>query len=70
MSKSPHGLEELNNLLAYDILFVNMTEVYKTAILYTVLGLFLYVINRFTAGFIKEMLFFLYFQLQSQVQFH
>jgi len=64
MSKSPHGLEELNNLLAYDILFVNMTEVYKTAILYTVLGLFLFVINRFiTAGFIKEMLFFSVFSI-------
>jgi zinc/manganese transport system permease protein len=63
MSKSPHGLEELNNLLAYDILFVNMKEVYKTAILYTVLGLFLFFISRLTAGFIKEILFFSVFSI-------
>lgn len=62
MSHSPHGLEELNNLLAYDILFTRYEDVMITAITYCVIGLFLYVI-RGLEGIKRELAFFILFAL-------
>jgi zinc/manganese transport system permease protein len=61
LSKSPHGMEEFQNLLAADILFTPMTKIIHVAILYSFLGLFLYLVNTKARGFIKEFLFFAIF---------
>lgn len=58
MSKSPHGLEELNNLLAYDILFTSYNEIFKVSIIYFFIGLFLYTFMNKLDGFKKEVAFF------------
>jgi zinc/manganese transport system permease protein len=58
LSRSPHGMEEFQNLLASDILFTSLKQIIHTAILYGFLGLFLFFINRKTRGFIKEFSFF------------
>ena len=63
MSKSPHGLEELNNLLAYDILFTSYNEIFKVSILYLIIGLILYFVVRNIQGFIKDILFFTTFAI-------
>lgn len=60
LSKSSHGAEEFQNLMAYDILFTNITDVIKTGVLYFVLGIFLLIINR-VKGWLNELLFFLAF---------
>lgn len=58
LSKSPHGLEEFQNLLAADILFTPLAKIGRVAVLYSVLGLFLVFINKRTRGFWKDFLFF------------
>jgi zinc/manganese transport system permease protein len=61
LSKSPHGMEAFQNLLAVDILFTPMSKILRVAILYAFLGLFLYLINTRIRGFVKEFLFFAVF---------
>ncbi|MCP5046178.1 MAG: metal ABC transporter permease [bacterium] len=70
LSKSPHGMEEFQNLLAADILFTPMSEIIRIGILYLFLGLFLVFINKKTSGFLKEFLFFatFAFTVTSSVQ--
>lgn len=70
LSKSPHGMEEFQNLLAADILFTPMKKIISVAILYAFLGLFLYFINTKTSGFWKDFLFFatFAFTVTSSVQ--
>ncbi|ACN98729.1 metal ion ABC transporter, permease [Sulfurihydrogenibium azorense Az-Fu1] len=63
MSKSPHGLEELNNLLAYDILFTSYGDILKVSILYLFIGLVLYFFVRKIEGFLKDVLFFTTFAI-------
>jgi zinc/manganese transport system permease protein len=58
LSRSPHGMEEFQNLLASDILFTPLKKIIHVAILYGFLGLFLFFIDRRARGFIKEFLFF------------
>lgn len=58
LSKSAHGMEEFQNLLAADILFTSMNEIIKTAVLYAFLGLFLYFLNKKVNGVLKDILFF------------
>ncbi len=58
LSKSPHGMEEFQNLMAYDILFTEMGDVYKTALLYIGIGLLLFFFNTRAKGTLKEILFF------------
>lgn len=58
LSKSPHGMEEFQNLLAADILFTPFSEIIQVAILYSLLGVAVWLINTKTKGFVKDFLFF------------
>ena len=70
LSKSPHGMEEFQHLLAADILFTPMEKILQVAALYLVLGLFLMFIQKKTQGFVKDFLFFatFAFTVTSSVQ--
>lgn len=59
---SPHGMEELRRLTASDILFVPLSEVIKTGVFYTFIGLLLY-LRRHAKEFLRELSFFLLFSL-------
>jgi len=61
LSKSPHGMEEFQNMMAYDILFTEMTVVYNIAILYMAIGFVIYFFNKWIKGPFNEILFFLTF---------
>ena len=63
LSKSAHGVEEFQNLMAYDILFTDINEVYKTAIIYGIIGIVIFIIEKKAKGFLKEILFFLTFAI-------
>jgi len=63
MSKSAHGLEELNKLLAYDILFVNYSQVIRIFILYSILGIILFLGFKYLDNFFKDLLFFIVFAI-------
>ncbi|MCP4131443.1 MAG: metal ABC transporter permease [bacterium] len=63
LSKSAHGTEQFQNLMAYDILFTEMKEVYITAGIYSVIGIFVYFFDKKTTGNLKEMLFFITFAI-------
>lgn len=63
LSKSPHGTEEFQNLMASDILFTPKEDIYKTAVIYSFLGLFTYFSMKKTTGFLKDLLFFLIFSI-------
>jgi len=63
LSKSYHGMETFQKLMAADILFTPASEIIKTAILYAILGLFLLVFQKRTKGFLKDMLFFVTFSI-------
>lgn len=61
LSKSPHGMEEFQNLMAYDILFTPVQDIVKIGFIYGVIGLFIFVVIRKTKGNINELLFFITF---------
>jgi len=63
LSKSAHGTEEFQKLLAADILFTPMGEIIKTAALYAGLGLILFYFNRRVQGLMKDILFFTTFSV-------
>lgn len=58
LSKSAHGTEEFQKLLAADILFTPMSEIIKTAVLYGSLGIFIFFVNKRVTGILKDVLFF------------
>ncbi len=58
LSKSAHGMEEFQRLMASDILFTPVEEVIKTAVIYSALGLVLFFIYRRIEGFWKDAVFF------------
>lgn len=59
LSKSPHGMEEFQNLMASDILFTSKDEIIKTAIIYSILGLFMWKIYpKIKSNTIRDFLFF------------
>lgn len=60
LSRSPHGMEEIQNLMAYDILYTPIEEVGKTALLYSGLGVVLW-FSRRLQGLARELVFFLSF---------
>jgi zinc/manganese transport system permease protein len=62
-SRSPHGMEEFQNLLAADILFTPLNKIIQVAVLYGFLGLLLFFVNSRARGFLKEFLFFTIFAL-------
>jgi zinc/manganese transport system permease protein len=61
LSKSPHGMETFQRLMAADILFTPLREIVKTAVLYTVLGSFIFFFHHRTTGNVKDILFFITF---------
>jgi zinc/manganese transport system permease protein len=61
LSKSPHGMEDFQNLMASDILFTSMHEMLKTGLIYAFLGLFIFFFNKKTKGFLRDVLFFVTF---------
>jgi len=63
LSKSYHGMEKFQNLMAADILFTPLDEIHKTAVLYAVLGIIIFVMHRRAKGMIKDLLFFITFSI-------
>ena len=63
LSKSPHGTEALQTLLAADILFTGWEEVLHTAVLYGVIGLVLGLAYGRSRGMVREVIFFTTFAL-------
>ncbi len=63
MSRSAHGMEEFHQLMAADILFTALPDILKAAVFYVILGIVIYIFNKKTSGFLKEVLFFLTFSL-------
>jgi len=63
LSRAPHGAEELQHLTAADILFVSLRDVVRTAVLYGVLGLVLWLGMPRLKGLWRELLFFGVFSL-------
>ena len=61
LAKSPHGMEEFQNLMAYDILYTKPGDIGMVAALYAAIGAALVVIEKKTDGFANELLFFLTF---------
>ncbi len=60
LSRSAHGMEEIQKLMAYDILFTPMSDVIKTALIYLGLGSILFVIRQ-RQGLARELIFFMTF---------
>jgi zinc/manganese transport system permease protein len=63
LSRAPRGAEEMQHLVAADILFVPMAAVFKTAGLYAVIGLVLFFTMSRLRGTVKELVFFGTFSL-------
>jgi len=63
LSRAPRGAEEMQNLIAADILFVPMVAVFKTAGLYAVIGLVLWLTMGRLRGLWKDLVFFGTFSL-------
>ncbi len=63
MSKSYHGMEAFQKLMASDILFTPMEDIIQTAVLYAILGVIIFVFQKRTQGFVKDMLFFITFAI-------
>ncbi len=61
LSKSSHGVEMFDRLMASDILFTPIGDIIETAIIYSALGLFLLFIYPRMKGFWKDLLFFVSF---------
>lgn len=61
LSNSAHGMEKFHDLMAADILFTEKSKIYHTALLYIILGIFIYFAMRRTRGFVRESLFFITF---------
>jgi zinc/manganese transport system permease protein len=63
LSKSPHGMEEFQRLLASDLLYVSLDQVAVTAGLYALIGLALWGLTRLPEGRLRHTGFFLLFAL-------
>ena len=61
LSKSAHGMEIFQKLMAADILFTPLIDIVKTAVLYAALGVFIFFFHRKTTGAVRDMLFFITF---------
>jgi zinc/manganese transport system permease protein len=61
LSKSSHGIEMFDRLMASDILFTPLSDIIETAIIYASLGLILYFLYPRTKGTWKDLLFFVSF---------
>jgi zinc/manganese transport system permease protein len=58
LSRSPHGVEDLQKLMAADILFVPIKSVVRTAVLYAAVGALLYFLMPRLGGILRDLLFF------------
>lgn len=63
LSKSFHGMEEFQKLMAADILFTPMKDIIHTALLYAALGIFIWLFQRRTSGVLRDILFFVTFAI-------
>jgi zinc/manganese transport system permease protein len=63
LSRAPRGAEEMQHLVAADILFVPMHAVLKTAVLYSVIGVVLLLTLKRLRGTWRELVFFGTFSL-------
>ena len=63
LSKSSHGMEMFQKLMAADILFTPMNDIIKTAILYGLLGIIIFIFHKKTTGFIRDAFFFITFSI-------
>jgi zinc/manganese transport system permease protein len=63
LSRSPHGTEEFQRLMAYDIIFTPLRDIWPVALLYTGLGGVIYLSNRLLRGLASELVFFITFAL-------
>jgi zinc/manganese transport system permease protein len=63
LSKTQHGMEEFQKLMAADILFTPLEEIGKVALIYSILGLFILYFHHKTKGFIRDLLFFVTFSV-------
>jgi zinc/manganese transport system permease protein len=61
LSKTDHGMEVFQRLLAADILFTPMEKIIKVAIIYSLLGGVILFFHHKTKGFLRDMLFFVTF---------
>lgn len=61
LSKSAHGMEMFDKLMASDILFTPWSDIIETAVLYTLLGLVLVFVYPRMKGFWRDTLFFVSF---------
>lgn len=63
LCRAPRGAEEMQHLIAADILFVPLADVFKTAGLYAVIGVLLWILMGRTKGIWRELVFFGTFSL-------
>jgi zinc/manganese transport system permease protein len=61
LSKTDHGMEVFQRLLAADILFTPMEKIIKVAIIYSLLGGVIVFFHYKTTGFLRDLLFFVTF---------
>lgn len=61
LSKSYHGMEEFQKLMAADILFTPLREIWHTALIYAGLGVVIWFFQRHTSGVLRDVLFFVTF---------
>ena len=70
LSRAPRGAEEMEHLVAADILFVSMHAVLRTAVLYAAIGAVLWLALRRLRGTWHELLFFGTFSLTVTSSVH
>lgn len=59
MSRSAHGMEEINKLLAYDILFTSYKDVAEVTAIYSLIAIFILVYKKLNLNYtLKNLLFF------------
>jgi zinc/manganese transport system permease protein len=61
LSKSYHGMEEFQKLMAADILFTPLRDIIHTAYIYAGLGVVIWFFQRYTSGWMRDILFFVTF---------
>jgi len=61
LSKSYHGMEEFQKLMAADVLFTPLRDIVHTAFIYAGLGVVIWFFQRYTSGLLRDVLFFVTF---------
>jgi zinc/manganese transport system permease protein len=61
LSKSYHGMEEFQRLMAADILFTPLRDILHTAFIYAGLGGIIWFFQRYTTGVLRDIFFFVTF---------